>query len=95
MLASLLCLLSLAYGNAPIKRERESLQVKSPAVGDTIALAEPRCNELSLTQHDVDRTTSNCETTKLHFSRSRKQSLLPYFAERHNRYTAFLNLPNP
>ena len=49
MLALFPCLLSLAYGNAPIKREKESLEVKSPAVGDTIALAEPRCNELSLT----------------------------------------------
>jgi hypothetical protein len=49
MLALFPCLLSLAYGNAPIKREKESLEVKSAAVGDTIALAEPRCNELSLT----------------------------------------------
>jgi hypothetical protein len=49
MLALFPCLLSLAYGNAPIKREKEFLEVKRPAVGDTIALAESRCNELSLT----------------------------------------------
>ena len=42
-------LLSLAHGNASIKRENESLELKSPAVGDTVALAESRCNELSLT----------------------------------------------
>jgi hypothetical protein len=48
MLASLPCLLSLAYGNAPIKREREFLQIKSPAVGDTIALAESQYDEPSL-----------------------------------------------
>jgi hypothetical protein len=46
MLALIPCLLSLAYGNAPIERERELLEVKSPAVRDTIALAESRCNEL-------------------------------------------------
>jgi len=92
MLALLPCLLSLANGNALIKREKESLEVKSPAVGDTITLAEPRCSELSLNQHNVDRTTSDRETTKLHFSRSRKQSLVPCFAERHDRYTAFFNL---
>jgi hypothetical protein len=49
MLALFPCLLSLAYGNAPIEREKESLEVKSPAVGDTIALAESRCDELCLT----------------------------------------------
>jgi hypothetical protein len=49
MLALFPCLLSLAYENAPIKREKESFEVKTPAVGDTIALAESRCNELSLT----------------------------------------------
>jgi len=49
MLTLFPCLLSLACGNAPIKREIESLEVKRSAVGDTIALAESRCNELSLT----------------------------------------------
>jgi len=43
----------------------------------------------------MDRITSDCETTGLHFFRSRKQSLVPCFAECDNRYTAFLNLPNP
>jgi hypothetical protein len=43
------CLLSLAYRNTSIKREKESLEVKSLAVGDTVALAESRCNELPLT----------------------------------------------
>jgi hypothetical protein len=43
------CLLSLAYGDAfPIKREKESSEVKSPTVGDTIALTEPRYDEPSL-----------------------------------------------
>jgi hypothetical protein len=65
----------------------------SPAVEDTFALAESRCDELTLTYRGC--TLSDCESTKLHFSRSRKQSLVPRFAERHNRYTAFLNLPNP
>jgi len=49
LLALFPCLLSLAYENAPIKREKEFLEVKSPAVGDTIALAESRCNKLCLT----------------------------------------------
>ena len=52
MLALFPCLLSLAYGNAPIKREKESLEVKSPAVGGTVALAESRCDEHSLTHKD-------------------------------------------
>jgi len=49
MLALFPCLLSLAYGNAPIKREKESLEIKSPAVGGIVALAESRCDEHSLT----------------------------------------------
>jgi len=48
MLALFLRLLSLAYGDTPIKREKESFEVKSSAVGDTIALAESRYDELSL-----------------------------------------------
>jgi hypothetical protein len=39
MLALFPCLLSLAYGNASIKREKESLEVKSAVVGDTIVLS--------------------------------------------------------
>ena len=49
MLALFLRMQSLAYRGSPIKREKEFLAVKRPAVGDTIALAESRCNELSLT----------------------------------------------
>jgi hypothetical protein len=49
MLALFPYLLSLAYGNALIKREKESLKVKTLAVGDTVTLTESRCNELSLT----------------------------------------------
>jgi hypothetical protein len=48
MLALFLCLLSLAYGDAPIKRKKESFEVKSPAVGDTIALAKSRYGEFFL-----------------------------------------------
>lgn len=46
MLALSLCLPFLACGHAPIKREEESSEVKSPAVGDTIALTEPRYGPL-------------------------------------------------
>jgi hypothetical protein len=48
MLALFLRLLSLAYGGSPIKREKESFEAKSHAVGDTIASAESRYDELSL-----------------------------------------------
>jgi hypothetical protein len=64
MLVFFLCLLSLAYGEASVKREQESFQVKSPAAGDTIALAESRYDELSLNiswiapQATADRPTS-------------------------------------
>jgi hypothetical protein len=47
MLALSLRLLSLAYGDSPIKREKESFEAKSHAVGDTIAFAESRYDELS------------------------------------------------
>jgi hypothetical protein len=47
MLALFLRLLSLAYGDSPIKREKESFEAKSHAVGDTIASAESRYDELS------------------------------------------------
>jgi hypothetical protein len=47
MLALLLRLLSLAYGDYPIKREKEPFEAKSHAVGDTIGFTESRYDELS------------------------------------------------
>jgi hypothetical protein len=47
MLALFLRLLSPAYGDSPIKRGKESFEAKSHAVGDTIAFAESRYDELS------------------------------------------------
>jgi len=52
MLALFPCLPSLAYGNAPVKREKKSLELKSPAVADTVALAESRCDEHSQTYRE-------------------------------------------
>jgi len=49
MLALSPCLLSFAYGNAQIKRENRFFEVKSPAVGGAVALAESQCDEHSLT----------------------------------------------
>ena len=94
MLAFFPCLLSLAYGNAPIKRERESLEVKSPAVGDTIALAESRYDEISLNISWIAPQATVNWPSSVSLVQG-KQPLVPCFTERHDRYTAFLNLPNP
>jgi hypothetical protein len=48
MLALLLRLLSLTYRDSLIKQEKESFEAKSHVVGDTIAFAESRYDELSL-----------------------------------------------
>jgi hypothetical protein len=77
MLALFPRLLSLAYENAPIKREKESLEVKSPAVGDTIALAESRCDELSLIYRGSHhKRMRNDRTPFLSFKESVSRALL-------------------
>jgi hypothetical protein len=48
MLVFFLCLLSLTYGEALIKREQQAFEVLSPTAGDTIALAESSSDGLFL-----------------------------------------------